>query len=104
MRISDWSSDVCSSDLVAADELRRQRVEFAAQLFERDRVARGVDDRLDRIGLIVAETQAELRLQIAERKPAIERAARGEGDQQQIGRGSGRERVWQDVEISGVTE
>src|SRR3546814_17692470 len=32
MRISDWSSDVCSSDLNAVDDAKRARVEFARAL------------------------------------------------------------------------
>src|SRR3546814_3362523 len=50
-------------------------IEFGAKLFERHRIARGFDDRLDRIGLIVAEAQTQLRFKIAERQAAIERAA-----------------------------
>src|SRR3546814_3870705 len=66
MRISDWSSDVCSSDL-------------------RHRIARRVDDRLDRVRLVVAETQSQLRVEIAQGQPAIERAAHREGDEQPFG-------------------
>src|SRR3546814_18185600 len=46
---ADTGPQAAAALAVAADELRRHRVELAAQLFERDRVARGVDDRLDRI-------------------------------------------------------
>src|SRR3546814_5270204 len=42
---ADAGPQAAAAFAVAADELRRQRVEFAAQLFERDRVARGVEDR-----------------------------------------------------------
>ena len=66
-------------------QLRRQRVEFGAQLLERHRLARGINDRFDRIGLIVAKAQAQLRIKITERQPAIERAAPGERYEQAFG-------------------
>src|SRR3546814_12491268 len=70
MRISDWSSDVCSSDLIGR---------------QHDVAARGRDngDGLELVqqGLqVVGAPCAHL----------------------QLGRASGRERVWQDVSISGV--
>src|SRR3546814_7852637 len=42
MRISDWSSDVCSSDLVDEDvrELLPRKVEYVAHLFRADRFQR----------------------------------------------------------------
>src|SRR3546814_13202933 len=43
MRISDWSSDVCSSDLVDADALLFGK--RAKRLVERDRQADGVADQ-----------------------------------------------------------
>src|SRR3546814_9567881 len=55
LRISDWSSDVCSSDLVAGDVTRRdhagtQRLDDVARLIER--TLAGVDEdpgRQDRV-------------------------------------------------------
>src|SRR3546814_14346998 len=56
MRISDWSSDVCSSDL-AADEEHLEGVHLAGQLADRDRHGREggegadhPDDGLERTG------------------------------------------------------
>src|SRR3546814_8654050 len=46
MRMSDWSSDVCSSDLRRAVERLEGRLEVAAQRFD-DR-AEGIGDELDR--------------------------------------------------------
>src|SRR3546814_10924814 len=46
MRISDWSSDVCSSDLVDADALLFGK--RAKRLVERDRQADGVADQPQR--------------------------------------------------------
>src|SRR3546814_1199211 len=82
MRISDWSSDVCSSDLAApgrrrrrlARDLRRRpravaRVAFAAHRCRRDRVG-------------AARGDAQVRTQ---------------DDRREIGRASCRERGWQYV-------
>src|SRR3546814_10757791 len=56
MRISDWSSDVCSSDLLALRlQLRLQRLnamrEAGARLLARDRIGRDVFIRPDPEGL-----------------------------------------------------
>src|SRR5690606_19316812 len=61
---------------IAANELRGERIEFAAQLLEGNRVARGIDDRLYRIGLVISKAQPQLRLKIAERQTAVECPAR----------------------------
>src|SRR3546814_6052496 len=81
MRISDWSSDVCSSDLrlEARDLLARDiddRLIEQSQLVFRQRVAQRIFDRLALARLIVHRVGIE----------AIE-----------IGRASGRERVCQYV-------
>src|SRR3546814_11530310 len=109
MRISDWSSDVCSSDLAgdvagvaavagagvdqeAAHRLRRQAPEFGvvqdrAVLVERDDVAVGQLIGILPGGLAVGPVDAELAGTGAG-------GARGGGE---IGRGACRGRVWQDV-------
>src|SRR3546814_13189346 len=98
MRISDWSSDVCSSDLIAA--LHRKGVAELANAARRDirfgvhrrniglpqPVRRGVDRQPG-----VAEPQRRLALVDGTSRPCDE-----------IGRASGRERVCQYVSISGV--
>src|SRR3546814_3904277 len=52
MRISDWSSDVCSSDLIGADPFRRvlfiERVRRCAGL--QHRLSIGLADRIDAAG------------------------------------------------------
>src|SRR3546814_13664319 len=103
MRISDWSSDVCSSDL---RDLREQLVA--------DRVAQRVVDRLEAVEVEDHQRAARLRLdRMAERAAEILGEvepvgqageiveARHAGDLQ-IGRASGRERVCQCVYISVV--
>src|SRR3546814_18022323 len=91
MRISDWSSDVCSSDLVltargAGDRLVHQR---AAQIV--DAGAQGCD------GAVAAQLHpAGLNV----RDQRMEHKA-GDGVHQQIGRASCREGVWPYGEISG---
>src|SRR3546814_20721202 len=49
MRISDWSSDVCSSDLQA--QHKRERVNFSGRR-RAHRVADHVDDLLDMPGIV----------------------------------------------------
>src|SRR3546814_9883383 len=99
MRISDWSSDVCSSDLQFADaaaggghELERQRLalgvvpDAALQLGP----AGGVEQR-GGLGGVVG-----VRLHILVVNP-VERRGAGMGDGLEIGRASCRERVCQYV-------
>src|SRR3546814_4591818 len=87
MRISDWSSDVCSSDLVGiilddreAADLVRRRTEREAPAFEADRMVVDL--------LLALDEQRALRLQ----RPTV----RGR-QLRQIGRASCRERVCQYV-------
>src|SRR3546814_18867332 len=87
MRISDWSSDVCSSDL-------RQQIETPKH-------RRGADD----IGRRAAKEPFDLRCAAAEHHQT--HAHRNEGEQrpgigEQIGRASCREKVCQYVSISVV--
>src|SRR3546814_17119739 len=89
MRISDWSSDVCSSDLGA--QVGEFLPSVAGHLGQHRALA--VDDlvvaqRQDEVlGKGVVDAEGELVVVV----PAVE-----------IGRASCRERVWQSVEISVV--
>src|SRR3546814_17910651 len=102
MRISDWSSDVCSSDLVElealadifrqVDEAARdgQRVvlitfDEAAETFVRIEVRVAVATVQDRSGIEIGNAVAHLDVEIVERQ------------REQIGRASCRERVCQYV-------
>src|SRR3546814_20828941 len=96
MRISDWSSDVCSSDLLETAALFLQRALMVA-----GRVAGAVEQRAERTHQQDDEHQRQearherpppCRMFIHE-KPVRHR---------QIGRASCRERVCQDVSISVV--
>src|SRR3546814_9620668 len=78
MRISDWSSDVCSSDLL--DRERRDRVERGARLVHEDHVGGDRDGAGDAEALLLAAGESGARLVEAE-----------------IGRASCRERVCQYV-------
>src|SRR3546814_19684589 len=92
MRISDWSSDVCSSDLVAVLE------NAFAKVRPRENHAERIERRpgLDR----AAADHAALRKR--PRAAAGGRARISNGDAGQIGRASCRERVCQYVSISVV--
>src|SRR3546814_5230710 len=57
MRISDWSSDVCSSDLIQAREQRDQRVEPLGVAALGDRARRDASDVFAVIARGVAEQQ-----------------------------------------------
>src|SRR3546814_2279310 len=98
MRISDWSSDVCSSDLLGAqvDEkfhALRQRIELrekshAGRHQGGPQAALGAAARIDVAGL------AQRRGGLVDRLP-VEVVVFGQ--QLEIGRASCRERVWQYV-------
>ena len=60
-------------------------VERLAQRGDRHRLACGLDHGGDGAGGDLAEPFAQLDLEIAERHPAIDRAARGEGDHHRLG-------------------
>src|SRR3546814_20616038 len=98
MRISDWSSDVCSSDLIIARNLPQ-----AFAVTERPSCSRlpAEEPMMEDLNYLLKREQEELlRARIAHgpaARRAHQRLAAGE-----IGRASGRERVWQDVEISVV--
>jgi hypothetical protein len=70
--------------LVALAQLRAEAVEPGDEAVEAHRPAREIDDRADRVGPLVAEAQAQLIGEIAQFRPALDRAAGGEGDQQAL--------------------
>src|SRR3546814_11685933 len=99
MRISDWSSDVCSSDLLAFRIADHAPAGFGGRFFSERNVDRAavaighaIDDReillLD-LAAFEGASEAAVRLGIARE----EQAARGV----EIGRASCRERVCQEV-------
>src|SRR3546814_19000104 len=90
MRISDWSADVCSSDLHVADLHRFDRETHPAQQFL-------AQPRLAGRSLQVANAQ------LAQIHLAIVDDARRQG-RQQIGRASRRKRYGRYVEISVVAD
>src|SRR3546814_6481334 len=65
MRISDWSSDVCSSDLADAERARR------GQIFERARIENELGVRVTLVVEVIAEqrgTQPPRFVEIAHRR------------------------------------
>src|SRR3546814_5185832 len=94
MRISDWSSDVCSSDLAFAHApgFRQEVRQFA-----------GIDPRLTRDARLqqFLTTRLERAMQLGDQRQRIRREdfieARVHRRIDQIGRASWRERVWQYV-------
>src|SRR3546814_14515117 len=125
MRISDWSSDVCSSDLDRLQRIARRRAAIAivdrehrtalpreakgAVLHDRRRYRRGLDDRA--FGLVAQRSgHGVIGRNVARgrRQPAVDTLdhkfapAAGRADiLVEIGRASGRERVCQYVWIAG---
>src|SRR3546814_21194114 len=98
MRISDWSSDVCSSDLRHGETVYRCDVSLPVRLQARGR--RWPEGRRQRHGKITHRRKGS-RLapgeRAADRRNALADTMHGE-----IGRASCRERVCQYVEISVV--
>src|SRR3546814_14475492 len=101
MRISDWSSDVCSSDLIAA-----RAVGIATRAFEE---AIRYSQERQAFGKPIAQHQAiQLKLaQMATKTEAarllmIQAAQAKDRGEREIGRASGRERVWQYVSNAGA--
>src|SRR3546814_11227889 len=95
MRISDWSSDVCSSDLLAGAVVEADLGAHAGEApglvehADREAAARGL------FAEIVVEEEMAAGRGVSACSRKIERAV-------EIGRASGRERVCQDGQISGV--
>src|SRR3546814_18635692 len=95
MRISDWSSDVCSSDLiirVVAVDIG-ERIVTGAAAFAVCRI-----EQIDGLPVMGAEARARIVILAF----PIEDDDRASPGQQEIGRASCRERVWQYVSISVV--
>src|SRR3546814_19143047 len=85
MRISDWSSDVCSSELFGAHEL----AEHDAGIFF-----------FEPLGFIMAEPFLHKQRRDAAPRHARHAFAASREHDIQIGRASCRDRVWQSVSIS----
>src|SRR3546814_13500354 len=99
MRISDWSSDVCSSDLDATDVVaaRYPGIEFvkAPYLNDHEQVLRTFEARIQEI----LEGSGNMNCQMCKYR---EQVLGFEAEIGQIGRAACRERVCQYVEISVV--
>src|SRR3546814_1241725 len=102
MRISDWSSDVCSSDLLRSDHRAggaqagdRRRFAAVRRCIAQDLRARGGYLARDVEQVLDAEDAAIQRSQ----RQAVPAAGIGGNE---IGRGAGRERGWQYEENPGV--
>src|SRR3546814_13090758 len=91
MRISDWSSDVCSSDLVDADVAQPAQFMATGGQFH-EAVPVGQLHAVHRVGGVGVFGDDVV-------QPG---AAQGQAGGEEIGRASGRERVCQYVEISVV--
>src|SRR3546814_8663941 len=103
MRISDWSSDVCSSDLAGVGDLDLPAA-VGVGLSGVDVLAgsRAHEDRYALNGLVVVALAGVLGVvQVASEDLdgliGLLRASRGDAAEQQIGRASCRERVCQSV-------
>src|SRR3546814_6914310 len=105
MRISDWSSDVCSSDLIALagrGELLAHRVDVAlgsealAEVGEpaEERSHQAVLERYEQ--LLLAHRLDLVVVELAQRR-SHHRSLLGLAEDGEIGRASGRERVCPDV-------
>ncbi len=68
-----------------ADQLRAGFLQAELQLLQRHRVARGEDDHADGRGWVAPKRWRSSASRKPERDAAVERAARGEGDQQPLG-------------------
>src|SRR3546814_15636002 len=109
MRISDWSSDVCSSDLLDAGCIRKAECdaeaapwpalfykackEFADAAFSAPPC--GSTKSLSRPGMPLADRTSDGRRSVGGYDMVDNRTSRPRPDSKQIGRASGRERGWQ---------
>src|SRR3546814_13124649 len=81
MRISDWSSDVCSSDLLVADARSARRSRVEREIARLERILTHTRSRIviwrARLGLCrnasgVLEKVADLRRRLADRQSVVE--------------------------------
>src|SRR3546814_15660941 len=96
MRISDWSSDVCSSDLLPDDEATRR-----AAMIRKARLQAQVAGALG-AALMIAACNPSATDDAATAPATADRQALWANALREIGRASCRERVCQYVEISVV--
>src|SRR3546814_5226046 len=98
MRISDWSSDVCSSDLfdVVDDQLRPLVSAGTRESYELKHCAEFVG-RVEEVPMLAVGTYGLKEERLAEYVKAQEDLQATSSDQVQIGRASCRERVCQYV-------
>src|SRR3546814_17092714 len=99
MRISDWSSDVCSSDLLPVEERAGDGLEPHPAERRRDR-GRGLAGH----PVVVEHVGGELVVVQVDRAGGQVGAAAHRGPGGQIGRASCRDRVGQSVKLSVVAE
>src|SRR3546814_13825880 len=94
MRISDWSSDVCSSDLGLVGRFGNALDDMAAKIRDLSAVASDIAaaSREQAIGLDQVNTAVG----------QMDETTQRNGAAVEIGRASWRERGWQDVEITVV--
>src|SRR3546814_17356073 len=113
MRISDWSSDVCSSDLKFAQRLKRDALEGVRYRDDRLQIspvrtiatpdAEALADRLDAMMPRIRIT--ELLHEVAQETgflAAFTNMRTGSPCPNELGRASGRDRVWQYVLLREV--
>src|SRR3546814_20920983 len=110
MRISDWSSDVCSSDLVqprSAGDGDRAQLRSRAAAAQRSAGYHRADRSPRQMGAVPAGSSGGRRLRLARRSDARvhrEFQTRLACVSEQTGRESGRERGWKSVKLRVVAE
>src|SRR3546814_16889385 len=96
MRISDWSSDVCSSDLVPVEEFRAECRAYAQHWVDTQR------EQLKRLGIGGDWDNPYLTMDYEAEATIVRELLKFAANDMQIGRASCREGVWQYVSISVV--
>src|SRR3546814_14172854 len=97
MRISDWSSDVCSSDLPAGHEIVDRRARDALRIDPPMAVEAPILDREERLADVRRQFSGVDGLTADRPAPRDRGAVLGEQRDREIGRASCRERVCQYV-------
>src|SRR3546814_19983571 len=94
MRISDWSSDVCSSDLDRNVEARRAEVDHVTRIVDEEAVKFGLWSDTQRVQPTITELAARAE---ALRVDVIEKTLRSNGVSQR----SEERRVWEGCGVTG---